>query len=139
MHGLQEVYYKWGKWPQALEWSTRAATLRPNDAEAQYGVGTFIWQILASHGGGPDMAAYDPRPRPPPEDAPPAARKPTHQGAGVARLAGVTAISPSWFHRRRHRRRRPATSRARSASSSPTGPSRTSRRRSRCARTTPTR
>ena len=29
VHGLQEVYYKWGKWPQALEWSTRAATLRP--------------------------------------------------------------------------------------------------------------
>ena len=68
VHGLQEVYYKWGKWPQALEWSTRAAALRPNDAEAQYGVGTFIWQILAAHGGGPDMAAYDPRPRPAPED-----------------------------------------------------------------------
>ena len=66
VHGLQEVYFKWGKWPQALEWSTRAATLRPNDAEAHYGVGTFIWQILAAHGGGPDMAAYDPRPRPAP-------------------------------------------------------------------------
>jgi tetratricopeptide (TPR) repeat protein len=68
VHSLQEVYYKWGKWPQALEWSTRAAALRPNDAEAQYGVGTFIWQILASRGGGPDMAAYDPRPRPAPDD-----------------------------------------------------------------------
>jgi tetratricopeptide (TPR) repeat protein len=68
VHGLQEVYYKWGKWPQALEWSRRAAALRPNDAEAQYGLGTFIWQILAGHGGGPDMAAYDPRPRPPSED-----------------------------------------------------------------------
>jgi tetratricopeptide (TPR) repeat protein len=76
VHGLQEVYYKWGKWPQALEWSTRAAKLRPNDADAQYGVGTFIWQVLASHGGGPDMAAYDPRPRPPPADAPPPPRKP---------------------------------------------------------------
>ena len=71
VHGLQEVYYKWGKWPQALEWSTRAAALRPNDAEAQYGVGTFIWQVLAARGGGPDMAAYDPRPRPAPEDAQP--------------------------------------------------------------------
>jgi len=76
IHGLQEVYFKWGKWPQALEWSTRAAALRPNDAEAQYGVGTFIWQVLAGHGGGPDMAAYDPRPRQPPEDAPPPAHKP---------------------------------------------------------------
>jgi len=69
VHGLQEVYFKWGKWPQALEWSTRAAALRPDDAQAQYGVGTFIWQILAGHGGGPDMAAYDPRPRPAPEGA----------------------------------------------------------------------
>src|SRR5436190_18337562 len=55
----------------AQEWSTRAAALRPNDAETQYGVGTFIWQILAGHGGGPDMAGYDPRPRPAPDDAPP--------------------------------------------------------------------
>jgi tetratricopeptide (TPR) repeat protein len=76
VHSLQEVYYKWGKWPQALEWSTRAAALRPNDAEAQCGVATFIWQILAARGGGPDMAAYDPRPRPAPEDAEPAAGKP---------------------------------------------------------------
>jgi tetratricopeptide (TPR) repeat protein len=76
VHSLQEVYYKWGKWPQALEWSTRAAALRPNDAEAQYGVGTFIWQILAGRGGGPDMAAYDPRPRPAPEDAEPTPGKP---------------------------------------------------------------
>jgi tetratricopeptide (TPR) repeat protein len=68
VHGLQEVYYKWGKWPQALEWSTRAAALRPNDAQAHYGVGSFIWQVLAGHGGGPDMAAYDPRPRPAPDD-----------------------------------------------------------------------
>jgi tetratricopeptide (TPR) repeat protein len=80
VHGLQEVYYKWGKWPQALEWSARAAKLRPSDAEAQYGVGTFIWQILAAHGGGPDMAAYDPRPRQPPEDAAPIARNGRRKG-----------------------------------------------------------
>jgi tetratricopeptide (TPR) repeat protein len=87
VHSLQEVYYKWGKWPQALEWSTRAAKLRPNDAQAQYGVGTFIWQMLAAHGGGPDMAAYDPRPRPPPppppDDASPPAKKPRHKGAST--------------------------------------------------------
>jgi tetratricopeptide (TPR) repeat protein len=82
VHGLQEVYFKWGKWPQALEWSTRAAALRPNDAEAHYGVGTFIWQILAAHGGGPDMAAYDPRPRPapPPGDDEAAAHTPKRRG-----------------------------------------------------------
>jgi tetratricopeptide (TPR) repeat protein len=71
VRGLQQVYYKWGKWPQALNWSKRAAALRAGDAEAQYGVGTFIWQILSSKGGGAEMAAYDPRPRLPPEDAGP--------------------------------------------------------------------
>ncbi len=83
VHGLQEVYYKWGKWPQALEWSTRAVKLRLHDAEAHYGVGTFIWQILATHGGGPDMAAYDPRPRQPPppsEDSAAVARKAKRKG-----------------------------------------------------------
>ena len=74
VHGLQEIYLKWGKWPQALEWSKRAAALRATDAEAQYGVGTFIWQILATRGGGTAMAAFDPRPRLPPEaEEPPAA------------------------------------------------------------------
>jgi tetratricopeptide (TPR) repeat protein len=70
VRGLQQVYYKWGKWPQALNWSKRVAALRPRDAEAQYGVGTFVWQILSSKGGGPEMTAYDPRPRlpPPPEE-----------------------------------------------------------------------
>jgi tetratricopeptide (TPR) repeat protein len=80
VHALQEVYFKWGKWPQALEWSKRAAALRPNDAEAQYGVGTFVWQVLAGHGGGPDMAAYDPRPRPAPEDSPEAAPRSRRKG-----------------------------------------------------------
>ena len=80
VHSLQEIYYKWGKWPQALEWSTRAAALRPNDAEAQYGVGTFIWQVLAAHGGGPDMAAYDPRPRPAPEGDDAAPPRPKRRG-----------------------------------------------------------
>jgi tetratricopeptide (TPR) repeat protein len=70
VRGLQQVYYKWGKWPQALNWSKRAAALRPADAEAQYGVGTFIWQLLSGKGGGADMAAFDPRPRlPTPEEA----------------------------------------------------------------------
>ena len=71
VRGLQQVYYKWGKWGQALMWSKRAAALRPTDAEAQYGVGTFIWQVLSSKGGGPEMAAYDPRPRLLPEGAAP--------------------------------------------------------------------
>jgi tetratricopeptide (TPR) repeat protein len=62
VHGLQDVYFKWGKWPQALEWSKQAAALRSDDAEAQYGVGTFVWQILSTHGGGAQLAGYSPWP-----------------------------------------------------------------------------
>jgi tetratricopeptide (TPR) repeat protein len=62
VRGLQDVYYRWGKWPEALAWSKRAAALRPHDAEAQYGVGTFVWQILSARGGGSEMAGYDPWP-----------------------------------------------------------------------------
>jgi tetratricopeptide (TPR) repeat protein len=68
--GLQQVYYKWGKWPQALAWSKRAAALRATDAQAQYAVGTFIWQLLSSKGGGAEAALYDPRPRVSPEEIP---------------------------------------------------------------------
>jgi tetratricopeptide (TPR) repeat protein len=84
VRGLQQVTYKSGKWPQALNWSRRVAALRPRDAEAQYGVGTFIWQILSSKGGGPEMAAYDPRPRLPPVDE-------ENPGAQIA--AGGSAVN----------------------------------------------
>lgn len=63
VRGLQQVYYKEGRWPAALDWSRKAAALRPQDAEAQYGVGTFIWQVLSSHGGGAEMVTFDPRPK----------------------------------------------------------------------------
>lgn len=76
VRGLQQVYYKSGRWAQSLEWSKRVVALRRNDAEAYYGVGTFIWQVLSSKGGGPEMAAYDPRPRLPPEAEIPAATPP---------------------------------------------------------------
>jgi len=64
---LEQVYWRWGKWREALTYAKRAAALRPDDAEAQYGVGTFVWQLLSSRGGGADMSAYDPRPRAPAE------------------------------------------------------------------------
>ena len=77
VRGLQDVYYRWGKWPEALKWSKRAAALRPDDAEAQYGVGTFVWQILSAHGGGAEVATYDPWPHAAPgSDGPPAVRPP---------------------------------------------------------------
>lgn len=72
VRGLQDVYYRWGKWPEALRWSKRAAALRPDDAEAQYGVGTLVWQILSARGGGSEMATYDPWPHPTPGPGKPA-------------------------------------------------------------------
>ena len=62
---LEQVYFKWGRWAQALFWSRKAAAARAGDAEAQHEAGAFIWQILASHGGGAEMISFDPRPRPP--------------------------------------------------------------------------
>jgi tetratricopeptide (TPR) repeat protein len=67
---LQKVYTKLGRWRDALAFYRKGAALRPADAEAQYAVGTFIWQVLQSHGGGPAFAQYDPRPRPPDQATP---------------------------------------------------------------------
>jgi hypothetical protein len=77
VRGLQQVYDKSGRWQQSLEWAKRIPAIRQNDPEAFYGVGTYIWQILQAKGGGPEMAAYDPRPRLPPGETPqiPAATK----------------------------------------------------------------
>jgi hypothetical protein len=41
-----------------------SADLRANDAEAQYGVGVFIYQQLFMKGGGPEKSTFDPRPDP---------------------------------------------------------------------------
>ena len=59
--GLQQVYFKWGKWAQALFWARKSAEARSGDADAQYRLGAFIWQLLSSRGGGPEMTAFDPR------------------------------------------------------------------------------
>jgi tetratricopeptide (TPR) repeat protein len=62
--GLIQVYSKWQKFDQALEWYTKKAEVQANDAEAQYAVGVYIWQHLMAHGGGQDKASHDPRPDP---------------------------------------------------------------------------
>lgn len=64
INGLIQVYAKWNKVQDALHWYVRRAELQAQDAEAQYGVGVFLWQQLFQRGGGPDKAAYDPRPTP---------------------------------------------------------------------------
>lgn len=60
--GLQQVYFKQGKWAPALSWARKAADARPGDADAQYRLGAFVWQLLSSRGGGATMSAFDPRP-----------------------------------------------------------------------------
>jgi tetratricopeptide (TPR) repeat protein len=59
--GLIQVYTKWNKLDDALEWYSKKAELQTNDPESQYAVGVFIWQQLMVHGGGQDKATYDPR------------------------------------------------------------------------------
>lgn len=72
VNGLIQVYTRWNRMEEALQWYQRRATLEPRDAEAQYAVGVFIWNQLFQRGGGPEMASFDPRPDP---NAPPPPRR----------------------------------------------------------------
>ncbi len=58
---MQQVYFKQGNWARALSWARKAADARPGDADAQYRLGAFIWQLLSSRGGGAEMSSFDPR------------------------------------------------------------------------------
>jgi tetratricopeptide (TPR) repeat protein len=78
INGLIQVYTRWNRPEQALAYYERRAALEPRDAEAQYAVGVFVWNQLFQRGGGPDMAAFDPRPDP--EEAAVAAGKKGKQG-----------------------------------------------------------
>jgi TPR repeat protein len=59
--GLIQVYTKWNKLDEALEWYSKKAEIQANNHEAQYAVGVFIWQQLMVKGGGQDKATFDPR------------------------------------------------------------------------------
>jgi tetratricopeptide (TPR) repeat protein len=64
LNGLIHVQSRAGKMDEALRLYERRAALQRNDAEAQYAVGVFVWQELFRRGGGPEQAAFDPRPDP---------------------------------------------------------------------------
>jgi len=92
--GLQQVYFKQGNWARALSWARKAADARSGDAEAQYRMGAFIWQLLSTRGGGSEMNSYDPRPKPAAAASPSAARvKPAPAPAAAPPLFGPEDIS----------------------------------------------
>ncbi len=64
LNGLIQVYSKWNKLDESLEWYGRKAEVLANDAEAQYGAGVFIYTQLFQKGGGPEKSTHDPRPDP---------------------------------------------------------------------------
>jgi tetratricopeptide (TPR) repeat protein len=64
LNGLIQVYSKWNKLDEALEWYGRKAEVLANDPEAQYGAGVFIYTQLFQKGGGPEKSTHDPRPDP---------------------------------------------------------------------------
>jgi tetratricopeptide (TPR) repeat protein len=64
LSGLIQVYTRWNRLDEALQWYQRRANLQPNDPEAQYAVAVFLWSQLFQKGGGVEMASFDPRPDP---------------------------------------------------------------------------
>jgi len=82
VNGKIQTYTRWNRLEEALAAYQKKAALLPNDAEAQYSVGVFVWQQLFQRGGGPDKAAFDPRPDP---NAPGAAEA---TGAGKKKSKG---------------------------------------------------
>src|SRR5688572_399045 len=64
INGLIQVYSKWNKLDESLEWYARKAEVRSNDPEAQYAVGVFIYNQLFQKGGSPEKSTHDPRPDP---------------------------------------------------------------------------
>jgi tetratricopeptide (TPR) repeat protein len=95
--GFQQIYFKQGKWAQALSWARKAADARPRDADAQYRLGAFIWQLLSSRGGGAAMSAFDPRPGAAPS-APGATSSGHTRGKSIARAPAPPALPapPPW-------------------------------------------
>jgi tetratricopeptide (TPR) repeat protein len=63
INGLVTVYSRSNDWREALKWTARRADIESHDAEAQYGVGVLIHNLLFQKGGS-DKAGYDPRPDP---------------------------------------------------------------------------
>jgi tetratricopeptide (TPR) repeat protein len=72
INGLVTVYSRSNDWRKTIEWTSRRADIESHDAEAHYGVGVLIHNLLFQKGGS-DKSSYDPRPDPnlDPKKAPP--------------------------------------------------------------------
>ena len=57
-----QVFGKWEKFDEAIKWYRVNISLRANDAEAYYALGTYIYNQLLLKGGGADKQMWDPRP-----------------------------------------------------------------------------
>jgi tetratricopeptide (TPR) repeat protein len=93
--GLEQVYARMGRWRDALAFYRKAALLRPADAESQYAVGTFAWQVLQAHGGGPAAIAYDPRPGRQAASATGGSRKPSPRRDDSVDLPQAAVAAPA--------------------------------------------
>jgi len=79
LNGEIQAYSRSNHLEEALAAYQKKAALLPNDAEAQYAVGVFVWQQLFQRGGGPEIAGFDPRPDP---NAPPGTSQGKRKGKG---------------------------------------------------------
>lgn len=92
MNGLIQVYTRWNRLDEALQWYQRRANLQTSDPEAQYAVAVFLWSQLFQKGGGAEMASFDPRPdpsKPKEKKVPPPPALGDIVGAQRARLADL--------------------------------------------------
>jgi tetratricopeptide (TPR) repeat protein len=62
LDGLVQVYSRWDKSDEALRWIVQRADNEPGDANAQYSVGAFVWDLLFRRGGNAEKNQFDPRP-----------------------------------------------------------------------------
>jgi tetratricopeptide (TPR) repeat protein len=102
INGLIQTYSRWDRWDDALTWMTRRAEIEPRDAEAQYGVGVFIWSHLFQKGGSGDKATFDPRPEAkqvpplPGEGEIPDSERERLADIGIAHLEKALALRPQY-------------------------------------------
>ncbi|HWA73749.1 MAG TPA: hypothetical protein VG937_15495 [Polyangiaceae bacterium] len=62
INALIQVYSRWDRWDDALHWTLERARREPQNAEAHYAVGVFIYNRLYARGGGTEQSSFDPRP-----------------------------------------------------------------------------